>query len=127
MTTAEPAPARPVRKTAALARPYALTDGRTRPTVELAIEALVQTTMGDWTGRHEQTSAQWAVARLCTQPRSIAEVAALLAMPIGVARVLVGDLVDEGLVSVHATLGGDATWEEQRDLFARVLVGLRAL
>jgi uncharacterized protein DUF742 len=127
MMTADPVAGRPARRLAALARPYALTDGRTRPTIELAIEALVQTTMNDWTGRHEETSALYAVANLCTQPRSVAEIAALLALPIGVARVLVGDLVDEGLVSVHATLGGDATWDERRDLIERVLGGLRAL
>lgn len=123
----EPVRDRPARRTAALARPYALTAGRTRPSVEFALEALVQTTMHEWAGRHEQTSAQWAVANLCTQPRSVAEVAALLALPVGVARVLVADLVDEGLVSVHATLGADASWDERRDLMERVLSGLRAL
>ena len=127
MMTADPVGARPATKPAALARPYALTEGRTRPTIELALEALVQTTMADWTGKHEDTSALWAVANLCTQPRSVAEIAALLAVPVGVARVLVGDLVDEGLVSVHATLSGDATWDERRDLIERVLGGLRAL
>ena len=125
--TADPVDARPATKPAALARPYALTEGRTRPTVELALEALIQTTMADWTGRHEETSVLWSVANLCTQPRSVAEIAALLNVPIGVARVLIGDLVDEGLVSVHATLGGDATWDERRDLIERVLGGLRAL
>ena len=124
---AEPVRARPTRRTAALARPYALTEGRTRPAVDLALEALVQTTMDDWAHRHEQSSAQWAVANLCTRPRSVAEIAALLSVPIGVARVLVGDLVEEGLVSVHATLGADASWDERLDLIERVLGGLRAL
>jgi hypothetical protein len=127
MMTAEYVRATPARKTAALARPYMLTEGRTRPTVELALEALIQTTMDDWTGRHEQSSALWSVANLCTQPRSVAEIAALLSVPVGVARVLVGDLVDEGLVSVHATLAADASWDERRDLIERVLGGLRAL
>ena len=47
-------------------------------------------------------------------------------MPLGVARVLVADLLDEGLVVVEATLSDDAGTDERRQLIERVLSGLRA-
>ena len=112
---------------ASLARPYALTEGRTRPSVELAIEALVQTTARGQSRAHERTSAQGAVTQLCARPRSVAEIAALMSVPLGVARVLVGDLLGDGLVTVQATLAADASWDDRRELIERVLGGLRAL
>ncbi|MCJ0907535.1 DUF742 domain-containing protein, partial [Rhodococcus sp. ARC_M6] len=58
---------------------------------------------------------------------SIAEIAAHLAVPIGVARVLVADLVVAGALEVQATLRSDATSVERRELIERTLSGLRAL
>jgi hypothetical protein len=102
-------------------RPYVRTGGRTRPAVELAVEALVSTAPG----ASEPTGADHrAVAALCASPRSVAEVAALLAVPLGVARVLVGDLAKEGVVVVHRTSGPDGP---DAALMQRVLDGLRKL
>jgi hypothetical protein len=55
----------------------------------------------------------------------VAEIAALLSIPLGVARVLVGDLADEGLVRVHQP----ANQQDQPDLalLEKVLSGLRKL
>ncbi|ASR37336.1 hypothetical protein BAY61_22655 [Prauserella marina] len=111
----------------ALARPYAWTEGRTLPTVELAVEALVQTTPEGRAVPYNRASAMSTVTQLCLQPRSIAEVAAYLSLPLGVARVLVADLLGAGLVLVRDTLGEDATWEERHELLERVLSGLRTL
>lgn len=110
-----------------LARPYAWTEGRTRPTVDLAIEALVETTQEGRFISYNRTSALSGVANLCQQPRSLAEIAALLAVPLGVARVLVSDLLGSGLVTVRGTLTEDASWDERHDLLERVLSGLRTL
>ena len=41
------------------------------------------------------------ILQLCRTPHSIAEVAAKLGVPLGVARVLVGDLVAEDRLVVH--------------------------
>ena len=49
-----------------------------------------------------------------------------MAVPLGVAKVLVADLVAEGLVVVQDTLSDDATVDERRELIERVLSGLRA-
>jgi uncharacterized protein DUF742 len=111
---------------ASLARPYAWTDGRTQPTVELAVEARVLTTPRGAALPAQRTSAMWTVTQLCLQPRSIAEIAAHLAVPLGVARVLVADLLDDELVGVEATLTDDAGADERRRLIERVLSGLRA-
>lgn len=110
-----------------LARPYSWTEGRTRPTVELAIEALVETTPEGRFVSYNRTSALSGVANLCLQPRSLAEIAALLAVPLGVARVLVSDLLGSGMVTVRGTLTEDASWDERHDLLERVLSGLRTL
>lgn len=111
---------------AALARPYSWTEGRTEPTVELAIEAQVQTTPEGFTVRLSNTSPLWTIVALCEEPRSIAELAAHLSVPLGVAKVLVADLVAEDLVTVQATLSDDTTVDERRELIERVLSGLRA-
>ena len=110
----------------ALARPYSWTEGRTQPAVDIAIEARVVTTRLGHDLPPSLTSALWTVTQLCVQPRSVAEIAAYLAVPLGVARVLVADLVAEGMVNVEATLAPDANDAERRELIERVLSGLRA-
>ena len=109
-----------------LARPYSWTEGRTEPAVDLAVEARVQTTAAGAALPQRRASAQWTVTQLCFQPRSVAEIGAHLGVPLGVARVLVADLLSEGLVYVQATLADDAGTDERRDLIERVLSGLRA-
>ena len=102
-------------------RPYVRTGGRTRPAVDLAIEALVSTVAC----APEPTGADHrAIAALCASPRSVAEIAALLEIPLGVARVLVGDLAQDGAVVVHGTSGPDGP---DATLMQRVLDGLRRL
>ncbi len=111
---------------AALARPYSWTEGRTEPRVELAIEAQVRAVPQEHGVRLPNTSPLWTILALCAQPRSVAELAAHLSVPLGVAKVLVADLVAEGLATVQATLTEESTVEERRELIERVLSGLRA-
>jgi hypothetical protein len=106
-----------------LVRPYALTGGRTRSRREYPYEALVVTSyLGEQIYAGDTPEAQ-AICTLCRESRSVAEVAAHIGVPIGVARVLIGDLVDEGLVLIHerADEAPDAA------LLERVLSGLRRL
>jgi hypothetical protein len=111
---------------AALARPYSWTEGRTQPSVELAVEARVRATPRGRRLPQRPTDAMWTVTELCARPSSVAEIAAHLSVPLGVARVLVADLLEEGLVVVEATLSDDAGTDERRQLIERVLSGLRA-
>lgn len=102
-------------------RPYVLTRGRTRPPVDLPLEALV--TAGPAAAR-SAGSTQAALVQLCRVPRSVAEVAAFAGLPLGVTRVLVGDLAATGAVVVQPTAGADGP---DLALLDRVLVGLRKL
>ena len=81
-------------------RPYAMTEGRTEPTgADLAIEDLVGAAAGpppSWLSFEHQ-----AVAVACRETLSVAELAARVDLPLGVTRVLVGDLADQGVVTVH--------------------------
>jgi len=106
-------------------RPYILTGGRTEPSHrELALETLVSTTTSGtaavWFLDHEET----AIVRLCETYQSVAEIAAHIGIPLGVARVLVSDLVGAGHVRLHRP----PTISERPDgqLLRRVLHGLRS-
>ncbi|MDQ2883863.1 MAG: DUF742 domain-containing protein [Actinomycetota bacterium] len=107
-------------------RPYTWTRGRTRPVQDLAVETLVFTSDEgrDLTGICSAEHA--AIAELCAEVRSVAEVAALLGLPLGVARVLLADMIDTGLLNVHRnTLGLDSG--PDISLMERVLAGLYRL
>ena len=107
------------------ARPYTLTGGRTRAQIELPIEVTVETLNGeiDWAPGDVRT----VIIELCRDRPSIAEISSYAALPIGVTRVLVGDLVESGHLRVHATLTDRSTVADRRRLIERTLDGLRAL
>lgn len=86
-----------------LVRPYAWTKGRTTARHELALEALVSAAA--WNLDATASPEHHAILRLCSSPRSVAEIAALLSVPLGVARVLLGDMAESGNVVVHRTAG----------------------
>jgi hypothetical protein len=111
---------------ASAVRPYTWTRGRTKSGLDLAIETLVSTSQR---GREQMGMLQVehrAVAELCEQTRSVAEVAALLSLPLGVARVLLGDMAGLGVVTVHRT-ASSAGNKPDLALMERVLSGLRRL
>jgi hypothetical protein len=110
-----------------LVRPYAMTGGRTRPRYQLAIEALVSTT-AEPSKLQGQLPEHQRICHLCREIKSVAEISALLSIPLGVARILVADLAEAGLVAIHQP-GGDETAGGQPDvtLLERVLSGLRKL
>jgi hypothetical protein len=111
---------------AASVRPYTWTRGRTKSGFDLAIETLVSTSPR---GRAQAATLQVehrAVAELCEQTRSVAEVAALLSLPLGVARVVLGDMAGLGVVTVHQTASSAGSGPDLA-LMERVLSGLRRL
>ncbi|MET7906113.1 DUF742 domain-containing protein [Streptomyces sp. NPDC005355] len=110
-----------------LVRPYAMTGGRTRPRYQLAIEALVHTT-AEPSKLQGQLPEHQRICHLCREIKSVAEISALLTIPLGVARILVADLAEAGLVAIHQP-GGDESAGGQPDvtLLERVLSGLRKL
>ncbi|GAA2066089.1 DUF742 domain-containing protein [Streptomyces carpaticus] len=109
-----------------LVRPYAMTGGRTRPRYQLAIEALVSTSaepmqLSGLLPEHQR------ICQLCMEVKSVAEVSALLSMPLGVARILVADLAEAGLIAIHQPDQGESGGQPDVTLLERVLSGLRKL
>jgi hypothetical protein len=103
-------------------RPYFYTKGRTRSRYELAVETLVSTPAAAL--RRAELAEHTAILELCREPRSIAEVGAIMGMPLGVARVVVGDLAVTGGLEVHRTVTAEGP---DLALMERVLSGLRRL
>lgn len=108
-------------------RPYAITAGRTQPAVELPMEAVIETI--SYHGQFEWPSGdiRSEILRLGAHQLSVAEIAAHLDRPLGMVRVVIGDLVVDGNLRVHSTLTEQASYDERRSLMERTLRGLRAL
>ena len=118
--------------TGALVRPYAVTRGRTRPRLEIAIEALIETTVrgrsSGGRGSSSQGQEQQYIATLCDgRLQSLAEIAARMQLPLGVARVLIADMAADGLVAVYEPTSFDDNDSVGTELLERVLSGLRRL
>ncbi|MFI7278334.1 DUF742 domain-containing protein [Streptomyces sp. MS19] len=109
-----------------LVRPYAMTGGRTRPRYQLAIEALVSTS-ADPVQLQGLLPEHQRICHLCLEVKSVAEVSALLSIPLGVARILVADLAEAGLVAIHQPGNEGEGGQPDVTLLERVLSGLRKL
>ncbi|HJR37262.1 MAG TPA: DUF742 domain-containing protein [Nocardioidaceae bacterium] len=114
-------PAAPAR----FVRPYTITAGRTEAAVDLPMEATLRIQPRDAGADADLGVGELRVLDLCDQ-RSVAEVSALTSMPIGVVRVLLGDLVQQGLVRVQATITESSSKDERIELIERTLRGLRS-
>ncbi len=111
--------------TSSFVRPFVRSGGRTRTDMDLPLEALVSTVPSSTSmmaGRFAEEHR--VVVGLCAQPRSTMEVAALAGIPLGVARVLIGDLAGAGILTVHSTVDQVGPGSA---LLERVLTGLHSL
>lgn len=111
-------------------RPYAMTRGRTSHAVQhrLDIIALVvaEARADDQEADHSLSPEHLNIVELCRDtPQSVAELAAELDLPIGVVRVLIGDLVDEEMVHVTRPVPPAELVDES--ILRDVINGLRAL
>jgi len=106
---------------------YAFTAGRTRSTAgaDMPIEALVTATELGLAKSASLPPESRAIVEASTVPQSLAEIGALLGVPVGVARVLVSDLAAEEHLAVHLPLVG-TDGRPRRELLERLLDGLRA-
>jgi hypothetical protein len=104
---------------------YALTGGRTRSVAgnHMPVETLVTVTAAGQGAVDLQLEYRETV-RLAARPVSVVEISALLHVPVGVARVLVSDLVDAGYLETHLPQndGNGPT----PAVLVRLLEGLRA-
>jgi hypothetical protein len=110
-----------------LVRPYAVTRGRTEPRRDIPIEAVLVASRSAVQEARFAGHDKYRIAVLC-EPRaqSLAEIAARSRLPLGVARVLVADMVTDGLLSLHSAAPRHG-FTERMDLLERVLSGLRKL
>jgi hypothetical protein len=124
--TAEAISVHPAEETA-IVRPYAITGGRTKANYALEMETLISTREGVVLLTPPEQFEHRSIVEECRSPRSVAEIAATLQVPLGVARVLISDAADAGLVTVHETVSDNDGAEAHLMLMERVLSGLRRL
>lgn len=110
-------------RTGRLIRPYAMTGGRTTSDTQISLEAQIQASSR---ASHHLGAYRWEAAKvveLVQSPMALIEIAARLQIPIGVARVLVADLVSDGAVVLHTPV----KTQSFASLLERVLDGVRNL
>ena len=107
-------------------RPYALTKGRTLPSGGESFDLIdVVVATSDQMPEHFRPGPEHRrLLGLCRRPTPIVDLTSEIDLPLGVVRVLLGDLISEGLVGVLSTQKQPAT--DQR-LLRMVLDGLESL
>ncbi|MCC3650181.1 MULTISPECIES: DUF742 domain-containing protein [Streptomyces] len=117
-------------------RPYAMTRGRTRSAAEdkldlIAVVVAQDRGMTDLYAGHSAVDHTLSpehidiVERCRDVPQSVAELSADLDLPVGVVRVLIGDLIDGDLVRVSRPVPPAELPDES--ILRDVIAGLRAL
>ncbi|NYV72817.1 DUF742 domain-containing protein [Streptomyces sp. UH6] len=114
-----------VRQDPDLVRAYIRTGGRTRPSHDVRLETLVFAATGTRQGLGPDARRILALfAPSHGGGLAVADIAAALALPPSATRILVADLMDQGLLAAPAST---ATDQPEVTLMERVLNGLRAL
>jgi len=108
-------------------RPYALTGGRTDPAGDAVLDLIAVIAAS---GPPAKPSARLGpehrrLLDLCRRPITVADVAAETTLPIGVVRVLLADLIQQGTMTVLAQRSSGP--QASNDLLKEVLDGLRTL
>jgi hypothetical protein len=110
-----------------VARPYTVTGGRTRPRgtqyfdlVDMIVRSARQADATSFSPERAR------ILDLCRIPVSVAEISAIIGLPIGVVRVLLDDLLYENLIEIMQTAPRGGVVTDQR-LLSKVLERLRAL
>jgi Protein of unknown function (DUF742) len=106
-------------------RPYAITGGRTSTRLPLLLETLISVPEYDRAVDQTLVAESREIYSLCRSVRSIAEISAELDIPLGVVRVLVSDLADDGQLRIHPTAANAGMPEHM--LLERVLRGLQTI
>ena len=105
-------------------RPYAVTGGRTTPSVPVDLMALVRAT-GAVPEHHLDPDQLHAVLACAREPRTVAELAAALRRPVQVTKILISDLIGLGAVRLRTPAAADGQTRER--LLEKLLDGLEKL
>jgi hypothetical protein len=112
-------------------RPYALTGGRTDPAGNTVLDLIaVIAASGPTLGPAELAKLgpeHRKLLGLCQAPVTVADVAADIALPLGVVRVLLADLIQQGKITVLPRRPARPQTSTDLDVLKEVLDGLRAL
>ncbi|NUR41272.1 MAG: DUF742 domain-containing protein [Streptomyces sp.] len=85
-----------------LVRPFALTGGRTRPSRACFTLIAMVTAVDPPPERAPRPQPEQArILRRCARPVAVAELAALLDLPVSVVVIMLCDLLEAGLITVH--------------------------
>ncbi|MQA61838.1 MAG: DUF742 domain-containing protein [Actinophytocola sp.] len=109
--------------TSSWVRPYVWTGGRTDTSLDFALETLVSARKALAQPDEAIRDEHRRVLELCDKPRSVTEIAALLSVPLGVAKTLLGAMAEEDMLVVHR----DGRTGPDLALMERVLRGLKNL
>jgi Protein of unknown function (DUF742) len=107
-------------------RPYAVTKGRTASGsgTQFGLIDVVAAT-GEWPQPHFRPGPEHRrIMELCRWPKPVIDLASETDLPVGVVRVLLGDLIDEGLLRV---LPAQRKPQTDQRLLRMVLDGLQSL
>jgi hypothetical protein len=114
------------REAGPVVRPYALTQGRTLPSGGASFGLIdVVITTSERPSEHFRPGPEHRrILRLCRRPIPVVDLTSEIDLPLGVVRVLLGDLTSEGMLRVVSTQKQPATDER---LLRMVLDGLESL
>ncbi len=105
-------------------RPYALTGGRTRARYQLLVETMISVPQYDPEFSATLLPESHALYEHARRPVSLAELSALLNIPLGVIRVLVSDLAGDERIFIHPT---GHSYSYDNTILERILDGLNKL
>ena len=118
----------PHRESGPVVRPYAVTGGRTEPAdggMLTLLTVLVATSRPLPTDDPARLAPEhYRLLGLCDRQKTLADLAADTALPLGVVRVLVADLIELGAITVVAQRSTD---KQTGNVLQEILNGLRAL
>lgn len=110
-----------------MVRPYAVVRGRTDASGP-ELDVITQVVAADTTARPRRGDPEYRdILRLCGRPHSVAEVAAALGLPMLVAKVLLRDLIEDGLLEYRSPRDVWGTDSIDIDTVRLVLDGIRRI
>ena len=107
-------------------RPFVVTGGKTQTNASVRIEMLVESAGPNAKARFEKAE----LLKLASgKSISVAELSAHLKLPIGTTMTLVGEMLDEGLLSAHATVETDESTDVAAniDIMSRIIKRVQEL